>query len=72
MNATRLSAVLCLGLLAALAAACGAPAPSESIDEPIPRGKLDDFRSTIGYEYELTATASVTLAGDDAALVGRG
>ncbi|MCA9667279.1 MAG: hypothetical protein KC503_16885 [Myxococcales bacterium] len=70
MNATRLSAVLCLGLLAALAAACGAPAPSESIDEPIPRGKLDDFRSTIGYEYELTATASVTLAGDDAALEG--
>jgi len=61
-------------LLAGCSADSGAGAGSNGADdavfEYVPEGKADDYRSTTGLEYSLTAVDSVTLAEGDLALVG--
>lgn len=63
-------------LAAACVAACsaesggpGAPG-DDTVWEYVPEGKADDYRSTTGLEYSLTAKDSVTLEGTDLELTG--
>ena len=70
-SAKRNGMILGLLLGAGLFAACDAQQSQDPVDEAIPAGKLDDYRSTLGYEYDVKATAKVTLAGDDAKLTGK-
>ncbi len=56
-------------LLLALSAC--APSPAEEPEfAVIPKGKLDDYRSTVGAEYDVTAPAQLRLVGEDAKLEG--
>ena len=76
-----MSDLIKLGLVScslALAAAAGcaadsdpaAPGSDDEVFEYVPDGKADDYRSTTGLEYSLTAKDSVTLADADLALTG--
>ena len=66
------SSSLALAAVSGCAAEPDAPASpgDETVFEYVPDGKAEDYRSTTGLEYSLTAKDSVTLADADLALTG--
>jgi hypothetical protein len=65
----RTDSTLLLLLLAALPS-CTPGLETEPEVAVIPRGKLDDYRSTVGAEYDVSGEAILRLTGDDATLEG--
>lgn len=65
------AAALVVGAIPACSADTAGPGgPADEVYEYVPEGKADDYRSTTGLEYSLTAKDSVSLTDADLALTG--
>ena len=70
----RWAVISVAGLAVGCSSAEGTPSSSSPGDEPfdyVPPGKADDYRSTTGLEYSLTAADTITLPAADMALTGQ-